>query len=234
MNITVFRHTLNNSLGSLAQVLEARGSNYNYVDVATTDIAAFDPKAPDILIIMGGSPGVYQALDYPFLSDEMRVLEKRLAEDLPTLGICLGGQLMAQTLGGEVRLGEKGVERGWLELNVNDEGQNSAVRHLDCSKTKMLQWHQDTFSLPEGATLLASSSMYDNQIFSYGRNALAIQSHPEVTKDVLATWSVSAAGLVYNKDLDLKIFRQETDQNVDRLVSQTALFFNEWLDYVEG
>jgi GMP synthase-like glutamine amidotransferase len=81
--------------GTILSVLQNRGIDPRIIFTASEDISNFDPLAPDLLVVLGGAPGVYQSEEYPFLKDEAKVLEKRLAADKPTLGICLGAQLMA-------------------------------------------------------------------------------------------------------------------------------------------
>jgi GMP synthase-like glutamine amidotransferase len=151
------------------RVLERFGASCTYVPVAISDLSVFDPLEPDLLVVLGGAPGVYQSNDYPFLKEEVRILEKRLAHDKPTLGICLGAQLMAAALGASNFKGQQGSERGWSDIQITPEGQNSPVAVFDHSKTKVMQWHQDTFDLPDGATLLATGDVYRNQIFSWGK-----------------------------------------------------------------
>lgn len=233
MTITVFRHTPCEDLGSLAKVLEKNGITYRYVDAFHDDISAFDPHEPDVMIFMGASAGVYQDSDYPFIKEEIDIIEKRLAEGLPTLGICFGAQLIARALGAKVYKGEQGPEKGWHPLSVNEQGKKTVVRHLDKEHTNMVQWHGDTFDLPKEATLLASSDNYPHQIFSYGDHTLALQCHPEVTPYILKNWYVSSAAAVAQGDIDIHKIRTETEKHIDILMGQSEKFFVEWLQQVK-
>ena len=229
MKVTAFRHLFSEGLGSLSLVIEKMGGQHQYVDTYREDCCSFDACAPDLLIILGGTPGVYQADDYPFLKTEMKIIEQRLARDLPTLGICLGAQMIAHVLGSRVYPGANGSEIGWVILSISDEGQKSPLRHFNASETAMLQWHGDTFDLPQGATLLASSPLYENQAYRYGKNTLGLQFHCEVTPGMLQGWSVASAGLVAQKKLDLHRLRLETEEFGPRLITQAEKFFSEWL-----
>lgn len=229
MKVVAFRHLFSEGLGSLAQVIEKAGGSYQYIDTYREDFETFDPLSPDLLIVLGGTPGVYQAEDYPFLKTEMKMMEKRLARDLPTLGICLGSQMMAQVLGGKVYRGPKGSEIGWHRIKVNEQGLKTPIRHFDESQTHMLQWHGDTFDLPSEATLLASSDQYPHQAFSYGRNVLGLQFHSEVTPAMLKGWSVGGADLVACGKLDIHRLRRDTDEYGPRMIIQTEKFMTEWL-----
>src|SRR5262245_62747081 len=109
------RHVACEDLGNLAQVLQQRGLLVRYIEAGVEDLVQLNPLAPEVLIVLGEPIGVYQEQNYPFLTDELRVLERRLAADRPTLGIGLGAQLMARALGAKVYSGPH-QEIGWAPL----------------------------------------------------------------------------------------------------------------------
>ncbi len=233
MKVVAFRHLYSEGLGSMAQVIEKAGGSYQYIDTYREDFDGFDPLSPDLLIVLGGTPGVYQAEDYTFLKQEMKMMETRLARDLPTLGVCLGAQMMAKVLGGDVYPGRHGSEIGWCKLQLTEEGKKSAIRHFAPENTMMLQWHGDTFDLPKGATLLASSDKYKNQAFTWGKNALGLQFHCEITPGMLRGWSVASADLVADGKLDIHRLRAQTEENGPHLMIQTEKFLLEWMQQTE-
>lgn len=106
-------------------------------------------------MVLGGLIGAYDETIHPFLLDELKILDVRLSVGLPTLGICLGAQLIARALA-KLYAGH-GKEIGWSPLSLTQEGLNSPIRHLARSKTSMFHWHGDTFNLPVGARLLTST-----------------------------------------------------------------------------
>src|SRR5262249_23064037 len=142
----------------------------------------------ELLVVMGGPIGVYQAADYPFLVSELQALERRLGQSKPTLGICLGAQLVAAALGSRVYKGFQS-EIGWSSVQVANVPDN-VLTPLANGKTPVLHWHGDTFDVPVGATLLASSELYENQAFAFGKNVLALQFHIEVTASDFERWMV--------------------------------------------
>lgn len=227
METIIFRHTDGDHAASFIPVLAKAGLKHRYVDAFYDDLSGFDALAPELLIVMGGPMGVYQADIYPFLKHEMRIIERRAAKDLPTLGICLGSQLIAGALGARNYKGANGFECGWHFLKVNATGIKTAVRHLDAQFTMMMQMHQDTFDLPQGAVLLSSSDMYENQVFSFGKNVLALQCHPEVNPRKIAHWI--AQGNETGPD-EIEKMRADTDKHCGTLMRQTEKFLMEYFE----
>ncbi len=226
MKAVIFQHMVSAGPGSFTRILEEHGFEIEIIKTSYTDISTFDALAPDLLIIMGGAIGVYQRDDYPFLHDEMRIIRARVEAGKPYLGICLGAQLLAQAMGGNVYKGTKGGEIGWQNIMLNDAGMKSPVRVFD--DVKVMQWHNDTFDLPHGATLLAHSEKY-NQVFSCGDHALGFQCHIEMTPEGLADWLVQDVG-TFEKHPGLRdAFRNETPQYNPLMTSATERFMKEWL-----
>lgn len=229
MRAIVFRHTNSEGLGSVSQALEKAGVDYRFIDTFREDFEDFDPFSSEILIVLGGAMGVYQAEHYPFLYDEMKYIEKRIEKNFPVLGICLGAQMIAKVLGADVYPGEPGGERGWFDMHITQEGKTSPVDHFCKTRTKMVCWHGDTFDLPENAVRLASSDMYENQAFSYSENILGVQFHPEATPHIMHNWFVSAAPRVATGEIDLEKLRQETKKYSCNLMTQTERFIMDWV-----
>ena len=147
--------------------------------------------AADLLVVLGGPIGAYEEELYPFLADELRVIERRLAAGRPVLGICLGSQLMARALGARVYPGT-GKEIGWAPLQLTAAGRDSCLAPLG-GGAPVLHWHGDTFDLPKGASLLASTPRYKNQAFAWQRHGLALQCHIEATAAGLERWYIGHA-----------------------------------------
>ena len=179
------RHVPFEDLGCFAAPLEQAGYAIRYLE-AGLDAPAAAADA-DLLVFLGGPIGVYETDAYPFLADEIAVARQRLADGRPTLGLCLGAQIMVAGLGGRVFPGGA-KEIGWSQLTLTDAGRDSPLAALD--GRPVLHWHGDTYNLPDGAVNLASSAVYEQQAFAVGDHGLALQFHPEVTAAGLERWYI--------------------------------------------
>ena len=183
---------------------------------------------PDLLVVLGAPLGANDGVDYPFLDDTISLLRKRLASNKPTLGICLGAQLMARALGAEVRPGEM-PEIGWAKLDLTPDGMLSPLRHLD--HVPVFHWHSDTFALPERARLLAGTPACAHQAFDLGNNILGLQFHPEVSAKNLETWYVGHHRNLQAPDTPgVRVLREESQRHETALREAGLACLSQWLD----
>jgi GMP synthase (glutamine-hydrolysing) len=180
----VLRHVCFEDIGAFAAPLRDSGYAIRYCEIGVDDPPAFDE--PDLLAILGGPIGAYQEDLYPYLTDEIALIAARLAAGKPTLGICLGAQLMARALGARVYPG-RAKEIGWIPLSLTEAG---AKVLAPFEGHPVLHWHGDTFELPQGAVNLASTPDCDQQAFVYGGHALAFQFHPEAAPAGFERWLI--------------------------------------------
>jgi GMP synthase (glutamine-hydrolysing) len=221
------RHVPFEDLGALAPLLAQREHIVRYVDMPTADLADVDTLAADLLVVLGGPIGVYENDRYPFLDVEVEWIERRLAAGRPTLGICLGSQLMARALGARVYpSGTK--EIGWAPVAMSPRGADSCLRRL--ADTPVLHWHGDTFDLPAGAVHLASTPVCRNQAFSFGEHGLALQFHAEAAGRALEAWFVGhACEIGATPGLSVAGLRAATQRHSAALVERGGACFREWL-----
>ncbi len=220
-------------LGSLAQELSIRDYAVRIVDASTADLRAVDAFAPDLLIVLGGPIGVYETEAYPFLQRELQLLRARLARNAPTLGICLGAQLMAAALGARVYPGQQGKEIGWAGLTPGAAAAACpAIAELLIPNLPVLHWHGDTFDLPPGAAHLAASAQYPNQAWSIGENILALQFHPEVLTAGLERWYVGHAAELAGARINVPRLRRDGQAFGPALQAAAGPFWRRWLDAI--
>lgn len=185
----VWRHLAHEGPGTFSDLLAARGWNIRVVDI--DDPADVGPEAvsADLLLVLGGPMGIYDAEKHPFLRAEIDLCATRLAADRPTLGVCLGAQVMAAALGARVYPAAT-REIGWFPLEPeNWLLEDREAWGLTARTRTVLHWHGDTFDLPEGAQRLGGSAVTPNQGFRYGRNGYALQFHLEVPPPEIRLWT---------------------------------------------
>jgi GMP synthase (glutamine-hydrolysing) len=169
---------------------------------------------------------------YPFLAEERGILGARLAANRPTLGICLGAQLIAATLGAKVA--PTGIkEIGFSELSLTDAGRAGPLRHLEA--VPVLHWHGDAFAIPEGATNLAATPLCATQAFALGRNVLGMQFHAEVDAcDGLEPWLVGHAVELAVNGIDPRGLRDKAASVGPHLRETARKMLVEWLRGLDG
>jgi GMP synthase (glutamine-hydrolysing) len=231
--VLAVRHVYFEDLGSFERVLGDRGRPVRYVDVGFARVGALNPTSASLMVILGGPINACDDARYPTLAPIAALIEKRIAAGLPTLGICLGAQLIARVLGARVYAAAH-KEIGWTPLTLTDAGRASPLRHLDGASTSMLHWHGDTFDLPTGATRLASTPLCENQAFAWGDNVLGLQCHPEVRADRFEPWLISNAGELDDAGIDINTLRAETAQHAPRMETQARLMLHEWLEALDN
>jgi GMP synthase-like glutamine amidotransferase len=187
MKILVLRHVPHEHLGTLALELRSNNLTYEYVNFYEDANPNISVDSSSALIILGGPMNVHETDKYPFLETEERLIKRAIEKDMPVLGICLGAQLIAKSLGARVTK-NKEKEIGWYPLRITDEGsRDSLFKHLSVEET-VFQWHGDTFEIPMGAARLAESPLCPNQAFRFGSSVYGLQFHIEVTPEMISEW----------------------------------------------
>ncbi|WP_306421690.1 glutamine amidotransferase [Methylobacterium dankookense] len=186
----VIRHVHFEDLGAFADPIEAAGYRIRYHEAGLDPWQGEAFAEADLTVVLGGPVGAYEDALYPFLADEREGLRRRLSAGRPTLGICLGAQLMASALGARVAPGPA-KEIGWAPVALTEAGRAGPLRHLD--NVPVLHWHGDGFACPAGAERLASTEICPNQAFALGSHALGFQFHPEADGRGFERWLIGHA-----------------------------------------
>ena len=139
------------------------------------------------MVVMGGPMGAYETDKFPFLAEECTLIAEIVRRDRPVLGVCLGAQLLAKALGARVFPGH-GPEIGFGSVRLTRYGERDGLLAPAGPEIPVFHWHGDTFDLPKGAVLLASSAKYPHQAFRFGEHAYGLQFHVEPDAGVWSAW----------------------------------------------
>jgi GMP synthase-like glutamine amidotransferase len=187
MRVLVLQHIACEHPGVFSEVMGERG-----VEAVAVELDAGEPlpdwREFDAVLAMGGPMGVGDEAEHPWLAAEKRLVREAVRAGRPFLGVCLGVQLLAAALGARVYALES-AEVGLLPVELTPEGREHPLFARLDDPLVSLQWHGDTFELPPGAVLLASSPLVANQAFQAGERAYGIQFHLEVTPEMARQWA---------------------------------------------
>jgi GMP synthase (glutamine-hydrolysing) len=229
--ILVCQHVPHEILGTLNSLLKRAGFRIRYVNFARRPDAQPSLDGYHGLVVLGGPMSVNDTEQFPHLSAELKLIEEALRRDLPVLGICLGAQLIAKTLGAAV-YPNKEKEIGWYDVTPTAEAKRDPLLGEFGDTEKIFQWHGDTFDIPRTAAHLAFSALCANQAFRYGANVYGLQFHLEVDQRMIHRWlSVpdnrkEIAAL--DGDVDADQIRAETARHIGRLQELGNRVFDEF------
>jgi GMP synthase (glutamine-hydrolysing) len=195
MAVLILKNIETEGPGTIEQFLLTADIPFDIIELGLGHIPpSLEPY--NALVILGGPMGVYDMEAYPHIMAASRIIREAINRDLKILGICLGAQLLAHCLGAEVYPGQE-KEIGWHHIELTGEGLKDPLMrklavHPDVGdfwrRFRVFHWHSDTFSLPPGSALLASSARYKNQAFRSGDKIYGFQFHVEVTQDMIMQW----------------------------------------------
>jgi len=231
--LLVFRHVAYEILGTLDPLLKDAGFRIKYVNFERHPDAEPSLEGYDGLIVLGGPMNVDEVDKYHNLKTEVKIIREAVKKGLPILGICLGSQLLAKALGAKVRKNPE-KEIGWYEVSPTKKGQKDPLISNFMQEEKIFQWHGDTFELPDGAKLLASSPLCKNQAFRYGENVYGFQFHLEVDTPMIERWLRVPENKKEIEDLNGKVdpeeIRAETPDYILRLNELSNSVFGNFIE----
>jgi GMP synthase (glutamine-hydrolysing) len=173
--------------GVFTGVLARHGISVHTAELDEGD-ALPDWRDVDLAVVMGGPMGVYDEAEHPWLAAEKKWIGEAVRAGMPYFGVCLGAQLLAAGLGAAVRTGST-PEVGVLPVTLTPAGQADPVLSVLGHEFHALQWHGDSFDVPDGAVCLGRSPAYPHQAMRFGEAAYAVQFHVEVTDPMFAEWA---------------------------------------------
>ena len=232
MKTLVLQHIACEPPGVFEDVLIERGAAITRVELDEGGRLP-DWRDFDLIVAMGGPMSVNDESEHPWLVAEKRLIREAVQDGVGYWGACLGVQLLASSLGARVYAGPQ-PEVGVMGVTLTEEGASDSVFAGLPRELATLQWHGDTFDLPEGAVLLASSPAYANQAFRYGRAAYGVQFHVEVTSDMAREWArvpayVDALDRTLGAGAAPELFAA-FDRSAAQMQAHARTMFERWVD----
>ncbi|MBI4488477.1 MAG: gamma-glutamyl-gamma-aminobutyrate hydrolase family protein [Deltaproteobacteria bacterium] len=231
--VLAIQHIDCETLGTIADALRAEGLSTQLIQTFKDQPVPGEIGEALGLIVMGGPMAVYEQDRFPFLRQEIRLIENALQEEKPILGVCLGSQLLAAALGAKVTKGRK-KEIGWYPISLTDAAMTDPLWSGMQSPFVAYHWHGDIFELPRAAFSLASSDLTRCQAFRCGDHAYGFLFHMEVTEKIIGQMVETFTDELIEEDIDGdEIVRQEKDYlpSLQRIGEQV---FGRWASLVKG
>lgn len=222
------RHVPFEDLGVFGPALAQRGFMVRYAEAGDR---LLNEAMESLVIILGGPIGANDVDAYPFLGAELELIEKRLKRGAPTIGICLGAQMIAKVIGAKV-YPARAKEIGIAPIRLTDAGRESCLAPFG-GEPLTLHWHGDTFDLPRGCERLASTDICENQAFAFGPNVAGFQFHPEASAQGFERWLVGHACELAAAGIDPRTLRADMQRHGATLAAKGAAVLHRWIDQAD-
>jgi len=231
--VLVFQHVPYEPLGTLDPLIRDRKHRIRYVNFGRDPLARPSIEGYDALIVLGGPMNIGEEGEFPHLETEKELIKAAVAAGMPILGICLGAQLIASALGGEVYQAESS-EIGWYQMNATNSGDEDPLIKFFNDTEQVFQWHGFTFELPKEAELLVKGEQVKNQAFRINDNVYGFQFHLEASPPLIKRWlhlpqHQAELGLDKAPSETIRIW-QETQTKVERSLELSKRVFGAFLD----
>ena len=231
----IIKHNPSEGGGLFEKILKERGWEQEILPLYSGKVLPDSVDSYGLTLIMGGPMSANDEDRFPFLKKEIPFVRQMLKLGKPVLGICLGAQIMAKSLGARVYPGPH-KEIGWYFLNQTPSAKSDPLFSLLDSYFLVFQWHGETFDLPNGGICLAGNEAYPSQAFRFGEWAYGLQFHFEVTEPMIKTWlgqwseEIKKAKPQPSSALDIL---RDSRIYLERLQKQVRLFFGRYLELLE-
>jgi GMP synthase-like glutamine amidotransferase len=222
--VLVLQHIACEGLGNLEDFLNEKELRCDYRQLSDGDSVPKNLEGYCALILLGGPMNVYEEEKYSFLREEDDLLKLALEMDFPTLGVCLGAQLIAKNLKAPVTQGNQ-KEIGWYSIDLTNQGRKDPLLRNLPNQFHVFQWHGDTFQIPSEGSHLASSLIFPHQAFRFRRNIYGLQFHVEITEAMIQDWVQTYK----DERIDSKKILQETKIFLEDLEKTSRkIYHNLW------
>jgi GMP synthase (glutamine-hydrolysing) len=227
-SVTILQHIQCETPGIISDCLQAADIDMRFVRTFEENPIPSNLDTQAGLIVMGGPMSVYDHERFPSLLEEQRLIEKALKDDKPVLGVCLGSQLLAATLGAEVKSGAQ-KEIGWHPVTLMESAATDSLWKELPERFTAYHWHGDVFDLPQGAVSLASSEMTPWQGFRYGVHAYGFLFHMEVTEKIIKNMVAEFQDELKEQRITTGSIIQKTGDYLTELQTIGGKVFRRWV-----
>lgn len=222
------RHLPFEDLGAFGPALAQRGFALRYAEAGQP---LLDERQESLVIVLGGPIGANDVETYPFLAAELDLIERRLKRGAPTMGVCLGAQMIAKVIGAKV-YPAKAREIGIAPIRLTPAGRESCLAPF-AAEPLALHWHGDTFDLPRGSDLLASTDICENQAFAFGPNVIGFQFHPEAHPAGFERWLIGNSAELSAAGIDPRTIRADMVRHGAALAAKGGDVLHRWIDQAD-
>lgn len=230
--LLVIRNDAKEGAGQLGTLLNARGYQQETLFGWEADYTKLAMANYVALVILGGAQSAYDAEAYPYLADEVGLIQLFIAAEIPVIGICLGAQLLAQALGGEVNANNV-MELGWHDIRITLEGKQDYLMSKHPDSAPAFHFHGDYFETPPACVNLASSSITGCQAYRYKDNVYGFQYHVEVDQPLLEIMCLNNVAYMLEHGVDVQAVVNASDEFISSYQETSADILNAWIDMLE-
>ncbi len=229
--VLIIQNDAKEGAGQLSTLIAERGLGQETVFGYDTDYGKLAANDYGALVVLGGAQSAYETGEYPYLTDEIALCHDFMQAGKPIAGFCLGAQILARALGGEVVPGAT-KEIGWYDLVLSEAAADDAILETHPKTLLAYHFHGDRIENVPGAVNLASSDITDCQLFRYGSNVYGFQYHAEVDRPLIEVMCRNNANYMASNGFDAEAIIAEGQKNLPAFAVACKGVLNRWLDLV--
>lgn len=229
--VLIIQNDTKEGAGQLASLIDARGLEQKTVFGYDTDYGRLSPADYSRLVVLGGAQSAYETEEYPYLVQEMELCRAFMDAGKPIAGFCLGAQILAQALGGEVVPGAQ-KEIGWYDLTLTGAGAEDPILVAHPKTLHAFHFHGDRIETVPGAVNLASSALTECQLFRHGSNVYGFQYHAEIDRPLVEVMCRNNADYMAANGFDAGAIIADSANNLPAFAGACEEMLQRWLDLI--
>ena len=227
--VLTVQNDANEGAGQLATLLAERGLEQHSVFGFATDYAQLRSDQFSALVVLGGAQGAYETEKYPYLLEEIEICRAFIEAGKPIAGFCLGAQILARALGGEVLPGER-KEIGWYDLSLSEAAADDPLMKDQPQTLLSYHFHGDFIKKVPGGINLAYSAMTECQLFRYGSNVYGFQYHAEADQPLVEVMCRSNNLYLASNGFNAQTIIDDSRNHLPEFERHCREVLNRWLD----